>query len=346
LSDMFNVVTVPTFMNCEPILFYPDLDGLASTVTLHVFSVDPVTGTQVSGGTYLDYYWTLPWYNTTIDLRCLPLLSCDLFNTAIANGHFHFGIEARWTNRCEGADFLGYFAVIDGPPLADVNLQINNGITGIPCNASTNIQNPCLSGYASCSINIANSQGDIDWYQIEVAEVDCATGAVLTQIYAGAQVPVVNLSSLTALSLNGLTINGSTGYFNNATWLNRCVRIKVTMGNACGSSSEFSYVKFDGNYFAGGDNGVNLEMIASTLETNISPNPFSDYVHIKGHVLTDETLYFTLTDGTGRVVLADTESVASGDFDISLDGTILPSGMYLLSCSSITGTKRLHVIKI
>ncbi len=272
----------PPFYNCNAIIWSATWMGQPASWTIDIFSVDPATGNQLFGTPYLNYSTSgtgnIP---SPVDLRTIAAPGIpDLFANYLGQT---FAIRVTATNECgNSTDFmLCYFRVLGPPAQANINLQVNPG-NGTPCPASHDIASPCPASIFSASLNMGNSQGDITFYSLKIDEVDCSTGSFLSNVYTGPQVSVTGASQLTALGLNDIEIQGSTGYFVNKCC--RCYRVEATIGNECGSSTDYSYIKFtvNCNCFWGGGGGGDERSGAGQqgLPTGIrvAPNPVADFI--------------------------------------------------------------------
>lgn len=342
--------------NCAPINLETLLGGIITGYSLQVYSTDPVTGLQITGPGYLNYSGTFAGAPpSSIDLRCLTGPGCSLFNAAIAAGHFTFAVRLTIENRCGSTSRLGHIKVFSAPVDAQAGLQVNNTQTGIPCPASHNPSTPCPAGIYSASINLSNSQGDISYYQLTIDEVTCSTGALIANVYTGAQVPVSGVSGLTALALNGLTINGNMGYFANPAWVGRCLKITAVVGNACGSSSDYTYLNFNGQYFddpGGGTDGreSNLSVGTDNLLEAFSayPNPFDQVFTAGFHLKEASNITISLIDATGREVARPVNGalLEEGNHSLEFRTTDLPTGYYTLRLTTQRCAVTARIMKI
>jgi hypothetical protein len=347
-SSLADMVPPPPviFYDCNPISLTTIHTGDFCEYTLQIFSVDPATGQQLFGAPYLNFSTSgtgnIP---NPIDLKTIGGGS-NLFANYLGQT---FAIQIIGENCCGQRDVIVcYFRVFGAPATASINLQVNPG-NGIPCPASQNIASPCLVSIFSASLNGGNSQGDISYYQIKIDHVDCSNGSVFSNIYNGPQVQVSNISQLTALGLNDLTINGQTGYFVDKCC--RCYRVELTVGNACGSSTDYSYVKFtlpSCNCFSGGDGGE--ERAAS------DPHAAQDLVFLAPNPVTDQLQFFPLGDhgrlpvsrsltvfsGQGSVALR----VASPDLSQPIEVRSMPPGMYTYVLETEAGPVAGKFVKI
>ncbi len=216
-----------------------------------------------------------------------------------------------------------------------INLTINPG-TGTPCPAAHTIVTACVVSQYSASVNVANSSGDITFYSIRIDRVDCATGAVIGgPLYVGGQVAVEGPKKLTALALNDLVINGSTGYFVGK--CNTCYRVEVTIGNDCGSSSDFSFIRIaaclDGG--SGDRESTDAEPRAKLEGIHLAPNPAEESIRFLSPEMDrlPEGLRLVIFNSLGDVMLR-MEHLAL-DTPISI-GT-LPNGLYAYRLETTEG---------
>lgn len=341
--------------NCSNINLETALSGTPLEYFIHVYSVDPVTGQQISGPGFLDFTFNSPGVPpVTIDLRCLEDSQCMLFNDAVASGHFTFAVEMTLTSRCETISQKGYVEVFDAPVPAQIGLEVNN-LSGIPCPASQDIVFPCLAGIYSASINFSNSQGDISFYQLVVEEVNCESGAVISLLYVGPQVLVAGVSSLTSLPLNGLTINGNTGFFADPEWVGRCLKVTATVGNDCGASTDYSFLKFNGTYLGnpGSSSRITREddaalSLSQKLSIQAFPNPFS-------HVLSVQVIMHQEGIATVRIYNLSGQEVATliretfmteGLQNFALSTENLPTGIYYVQIETDKANASFRVVKM
>lgn len=318
----------PAFYNCNPINWTAFWTGQPASWTIDIFSVDPATGNQLFGTPYLNYSTSgtgnIP---SPVDLRTIAAPGIpDLFANYLGQT---FAIRVTATNECgNSTDFmLCYFRVLGPPAQTNINLQVNPG-NGTPCPASQNIASPCPASIYSASLNMGNSQGDISYYSLKIDEVNCSTSAVISNVYTGPQVSVAGASQLTALGLNDLEIQGSTGYFVNKCC--RCYRVEATIGNECGSSMDYSYIKFTVNcsclWGGGGDERSDTGQQGLPGGVRLAPNPVADYIQF----FPDETGVFP---AVRTLLIFNVQGSATMRMDKpDLSGPVavdrLPSGVY------------------
>jgi len=269
----------PVFYDCNPISLNVFYTGAFCDYTIQIYSVDPATGNQLFGAQYLNFSTTgsgpLP---SPINLKTIGG-TANLFANYLGQT---FAIRISGSNCCGQSDVIKcYFRVFGAPAPAAINLQVNPG-TGNPCPASHSIASPCPASIYSASLNMGNSQGDIDYYFLKIDEVDCMTGNVISTIYTEPPVTVSGASQLTAIGLNDKVINGNAGYFVDKCC--RCYRIEATIGNECGSSTDYTYIKFtlpNCNCFSGGSGGEERNTIGNNAPTgnlHLAPNPVTDFI--------------------------------------------------------------------
>jgi hypothetical protein len=295
----------PAFYDCNPINWSVSYTGLPTSWSIMIYSVDPATGNQLFGSPYLNYSTSgtgpVP---SPIDLNDL---GPGLFDNYLGQT---FAIKVTVRNECgTSSDFmLCYFRVLGAPAPATINLQVNPG-NGIPCPASHDITAPCLTSIYSASVNMGNSQGDITFYSLKIDQVDCSTGGIIANIYTGPQVSVSGANQLTALNLNDLEINGNFGYFLDKCC--RCYRVEATIGNECGSSMDYSFIKLVG----GGCGCLWDDEVEERawMEPNtgigkgvqVAPNPVTDYLRFlpEGSGILPQVIRLTIFNAVGGVAL-------------------------------------------
>ncbi|MEY4594555.1 MAG: hypothetical protein RIQ47_965 [Bacteroidota bacterium] len=88
---------------------------------------------------------------------------------------------------------------------------------------------------------------------------------------------------------------------------------------------------------------VYQRQIATETEWSLFPNPASDRVTISGS-FTDETVYISLRDMTGRELLSQTLIADNGRLNLDVDRTRFPQGIYLLTIINGDQRKSLRLI--
>jgi hypothetical protein len=178
---------------------------------------------------------------------------------------------------------------------------------------------------------MSNSQGDITFYQLKIWEVDCTTGNTLSTIYQGPQISVSGQSQLTAIALNDQP--GLEGFFATTNWCCRCIKVEATIGNACGTSTNTTFIKFSVTCSCFGDGGGvdrslgDHQTQVSLSSLRLSPNPADQEVRfysIEDGIL-PASLLLTMYNANGQVIFqVDNPEIGS---IISLQD--LPTGLYM-----------------
>jgi hypothetical protein len=342
--------------NCNSINLETVLSGTPAEYSIHVYSVDPVSGQQITGPGYLDFTTGSGGVPpSSIDLRCLEDSQCELFNDAVAAGHFTFAVEMTIKNRCETITRLGYIKVNDAPPTAQINLEFIVP-SNDPCPASHDIGSPCPIGVYSNTFSMSNSQGEITYYQLIIEEVHCENGEVIDLIYSGPQVPVNLQNPVLFNTLNALTINGQQAYFADPEeWLYKCLLFTATVGNACGSSTDYTYLRFEGAYF--GDPGTeNRSLGQAENETSNSmglsvkafPNPFSTEFAILVGMPEEGIVTVAVYNAAGQAVAVPCQEVRlpEGEHRFGLDGLNFPAGLYTVQVLTEKTSSALRIVKM
>ena len=130
----------------------------------------------------LSYNGSIDLSSGPVDLRCLAnSTACDLFDSHLGD---YFLVQVYLADNCTEIGLSGYFRVL-GPPqtVTDVGLAIRGN--GPVCDASQDITMPCEGSTFSFSVDFTNAVGDITFYQVDIWEVDCATGQEIQQLHAG-----------------------------------------------------------------------------------------------------------------------------------------------------------------
>lgn len=330
--------------NCNPITLTSTYSGAPTQYKIDLYKTDPTNGQQLICGTCLNYSsgWITATPPTSFDLKNLPGTN----GTWLQSNTGNYAVKLSIRTACANSEVskIGQIKVNAAPPTAQINLQINNGLTGTPCNASHNIATPCLTGIYSASFNLSNSNGTITYYQINsIQEVNCASGAIIQTLYTGSQVAVSGVSGLTALSFNGLTINSSTGYFA-ANGLNKCYKVTVTVGNVCGSSSDWAYFRCDGSY----KTEPTISYTTDIADFGIYPNPFDSWMSVGYTLKGESTITLSLSDMSGKIMATPIETTkqVAGTYSVELPLADLPQGIYIYRFVSGNTVKTGKIAKI
>jgi hypothetical protein len=335
LPNTFATSGLPQYGLCGPIDLELDATGTPMDYQIDIVSINSLNGTPFSTIASV----TLPMSTTfPLDLNCLLSSACTLFDATVNGGTPTFRIDVTLVTRCETVTKSGFFEVFNLPNNVNGVLGMNAGNGNPTCMSSQNINSPCLGTVNGANIDLQSSTGAITFYQLKIDEVSCATGAVINNLYDGPQENVTNPGTIV---LNTLEINGVQGFFsqNNqgADWLFRCLRIEATVGNNCGSTTDFTYFQFNSLFFQDPDgsefnfsvnneslnqNAAKIELENSedlvSLEVATYPNPFknqlifsittekeADYslriLNSSGQTINQEFTYSTLYRGTNSI---------------------------------------------
>ena len=221
---------------------------------------------------------------------------------------------------------------------------------------SQNINSPILCGSASIGYRINNSTGTITYLTVLIEQV-----SPYKLIY-NRTTTVNGVNNLTYENLNNYCINstiwgqysgfescntgsytGWTGYFaytNGLLSYNKTFKLTVTVGNQCGSSTNWSYLKV---------NSINNKMVKADNENGnnlaekllVYPNPASDQVTVRFNNLSEENYQIDVLDMTGRQVLMllPYTKIEQGIFEKSFDISILRKGIYSYRVKSTTSMR-------
>jgi hypothetical protein len=275
--------------------------------------------------------------------------ACTLFDATVNGGTPTFRIDVTLVTRCETVTKSGFFEVFNLPNNVNGVLGMNAGNGAPTCASSQNINAPCNGGVFSANIDLQSSTGAITFFQLIVEEVDCVTGAVIQNLYNGLQVNITNPGTI---GLNSLEINGSTGFFaaGGNTWIGKCLRIEATVGNNCGSTTDFTFFRFDGLYFQDPDdtefnlssnnetsNQINLEKAEletsdgfANLEVTTYPNPFKNQLtfSIISEKETDYSLRIFNSSGQTINQRVTNSSLYQGTNSVDIEMGELTPGLY------------------
>lgn len=308
---------------------------------LDIYSIN-TSCNQVTGTGYINYTsgWgsTLP---TGINIRTLvdnAGISLENINLSLSN-RFKVVLSAR--NCCGRVSTLnGLFTLSAAPTSISTDLKINQA-NGTPVNPVTTLPvSGANVGIYSASYNIANTTGNVTSYRTQIDEVDCTTGALVKSI-CDITIPTVDVSTLTALALNSINVPamsgwaGGTGYFAvPANSLNKCFKLTVTVSNQCGSSTKYSYLRFDGYYRPAPSTTTPIADIESKMDHNVNsfnlyPNPLVDN-ELFLEMMNEEEGNATILvyDITGQCVYNQSQDIAKGLNTCHLMLPELAAGVY------------------
>jgi len=326
---------IPAFYNCDNIDLVVEYTGTPTSYGIEIYSVNPSTGTKITGIGYLDYADNFSGEpDIPIDLRCIDdAVNCDLFDGFFGQT---FAVRVVIRTKCEAVDRIGYFKVYDAPTAASIKLEV---LSGDPlddeCPAAHTPTSPCVGGTYSCTVLLSNSSGDFTYFQVSIDETNCSTGAVIQNLY-NSPATALNVGSTLSFGVNSFVINGSTGHFANPAngWVGRCIRVTAEVGNNCGSDSDYTYILFSGQYLGGGSEDEKLlaRKLADRMQDgqtpfSVFPNPANDVLNIQlPNGASNEVIGIAIMDATGRVLKQVHQEDENGTIPVSISD--LPSGAY------------------
>lgn len=304
--------------NCNPFGLIPTITGgPPAEYRLQIQAVNNDCEVVLGMGLNYNSGWMLSY--PLQDLRELE----DASGLSMGNSLGRFKITLSVRNDCEEVSAQGYVRVNGTPSPATVDLTINSYLNpGIPVPPSTSLPGVSVGAYTA-GFNINNSTGDISFYTLRVVQVDCTSGSLIQEIYPETTVEVSGVTGLVALSLNTLNVppipalgwSGGQGFFG-AQGMNNCYRMQVTIGNACNSSSQWSYLSvncvcFDDPGLDDRSAGVGNSLYQD--EVLLFPNPVHSVVQLKHTASVSGQGALQLFDGSGRLVYSQELSVQVGE---------------------------------
>ncbi|WP_162903134.1 T9SS type A sorting domain-containing protein [Taibaiella koreensis] len=332
--------TPPSFLNvytCSDITLNNTSTGTPSySYTLLIQSCD-ATGTALTGSGTLAYFVSMVHIPaSTIDLKNLPYTSGAQTTWLADPAHIgYYKVSFKTHNECGNTTpYKVIYLKLNAPPsAATINLQINNGNTGIPCMNKT-ISTACPTGIYSGSYNIGApgttfGSNNIASYSRKIEEVDCSNGNVLSLLYEDA-VPVTANGSgaATGLAFNAIPIGGTPGYFATHPVLGKCYKFTLTTYNACSNASDWSYFKIDG-YYRPGPTGIDNKT-ANDYAVSVYPVPAEDLVNFEFTLKDAQSASVEIYDVQGRLQLREMNILkGAGKNQQSVNVSGLSSGLYI-----------------
>jgi hypothetical protein len=321
-----NVGNWNPFYNCTPITLALLTSGSTARFILTKLDVNKNVVTGPSAYSYTSAWVSPSTFNT--DLRFLAGTSNHLNSN---NGYYGLTIQTK--NDCNATNSAVWYLQINASPTpASISVKLNDSdpITapGIPVSTSHTAPGIAMNTWSG-SYNLNNSTGDISYRSIKVEEVT-NTGVFIRDIINPAyQEAVSGVASLTALPLNSANVpaipalgwTGGQGFFANQ-GLNKFYKITFTVGNVCGSSSDFSFVKLDASWARLANN-----LNTSGADALVYPNPFQDQITIKSPF--EDAAQLSIINSLGETIF---ESEIHESLEI--DGSSFSPGIYLYTISS------------
>lgn len=306
----------------------------------------------ITGSGLMNYHgvWTNGTPEENFDLRSLTSNGVNLGNCQGGPVRITYSVKDACGATTTTSEVVNMYIPV--PPV--VALQIYN--KNDPQNylePSHNINWPVLCGSSSIGYRINNSTGAITYLTVLIEQV-----SPYKLIY-NRTTTVNGVTNLTYESLNNYCISstvwgqysgfescntdhntGWNGYFSYTNGLlskDKTFKLTVTVGNQCGSSTNWSYLKVNsiGNKLvtADNENGNNL-----VEDLAIYPNPASNRITIQFNNLNEENYQIDVLDMTGRQVLMllPYRKIEQGIFEESFDISILKRGIYSCRVKSTT----------
>jgi hypothetical protein len=307
------------------------LTPASSYITSYSIEVRSITssGVLLSGGSYLGDVSTLYSTICPTNLFSLPApIGTWLDNPANA-GYYEIIVNAETICGTFIAE-TSYVHLNTPPSPVTVNLQINNAISGTPCWSET-ASSMCPTGTYTLTYNIGTSTFGANFitsYSRQIDEVDCSSGAVISNVYTdGTLIPVSSSTTgCIGLGLNSISIGGSTGYF--LTKLGHCYKLTVTGYNACGSASDWSYFDVNGAYKTAPSSVISVA--GNSDQVTLQSNPIHNIAQFNLHLVVDRTVSLFVYNVQGQVVnnAYNFKNIKSGEQTLSIDLSEVPSGFY------------------
>lgn len=279
---------------------------------------------------------------TSFDLAAL--MSGAGFPFSTNTGYFLVTLEIK--NTCNGgvaSTKSGLFQMISAPTTAAADFR---WVAGSVLTAPNQTLPGTLVGGASLAINGSYSSGYIDWYQLTLQEVNSTTGANIGSPIANSwstqqsAAPNYSLSNIISQNINSLTTPN--GYFISNFSASKVYKLTLTVGNACGQSSQWGYF-WSNNQFG---RLANPDLIGTDANNGISiyPSPANEQLSIQYNTSLESKVAVNLFDATGRNVLSSNQTAtADGTNTMTINVASLPNGIYY--CTVTTGSE-IHQSKI
>jgi Secretion system C-terminal sorting domain len=325
--------------NCVAIPFVPTYTGGTPTQFKFIIQATNASCQVMMGAAYLNYQGTYTNGTPTanLDLRTLTDAAMPGKNLGNVTGRHvvSYFVKDACGNESVQTRYLNVSAAPS--PTGILMLNLGNSTTYSACTNAVPSSCTVLMGKFGGSFNLANSTGNITYYQIvSILEVNCTSGATIATIPANTvQQNVTAVNTLIGINLNSMTTNwfGSkaAGYFTN-----KCFKITVKVGNPCTSTDVWSYFKVDETNFAGSeDRDVTDDFIIGGIR--VAPNPFQDGVEFtvqtsSEHKNQDVASKLFVTDITGKIVARLNAENATNESNIlvyQLNAAPLPDGVYI-----------------
>jgi hypothetical protein len=337
--------TPPAFYTCKGITL--NTAGAAFENRIVMYSTSAVNGGQITGPGNLSYVgnWSFSFPNAT-NLLNLPGTN----GTWLQSNPGNYAVELQVRDQCLRMNSRkGQLKVNPNPTPASIALQVNQG-NGASCPGSQNIASPCLAAAVGGSFTLGLSTGSIEYYRIDkIEEVDCSSGQVLALVHAETANNTNFSEVVSARNFNNITVSstGQQGYFA-ANGLNRCYKFSFTVGNICGESSAFTYVRFNTLYRPAPPlAGTGPEIWAS--EPRVYPNPAQASALLEFELAEASDVSIQLLEPSSGRVLAtpfSAQALQPGVHRADLAIANLPGGIYLWRLETRAGSASGKMVKL
>ena len=310
----------------------------------------------ITGEGLMNYHggWTNGTPVANLDLRSLSSNGISLGNCPGGFNKITYSVMDACGEISTYSKVINMYVPI--PPVVALEIyNKNNPQNYLP--PSKNISFPVLSGSASIGYRINNSTGTITSLTVLIEQVSPNYKLIYNKT-----TNINGVNNLTYENLNNYCISsevwspytgfeycntgnytGWNGYFSFTNGLfsyNNTFKLTVSVGNQCGSSTNWSYLKVNsiGNKKSIADIETGDEWAA---DLSVYPNPASDQITVHFNNHSEEHFQIDIVDMTGRKVflLLPETKIGKGIFEKSFDISKLQSGIYSYRIKSDTGIK-------
>ncbi|CAN5818858.1 hypothetical protein BH11BAC7_BH11BAC7_12290 [soil metagenome] len=302
-----------------------------------------VRSSNSSGLTTGTIRYSSGWVAAGVIPTSFDLVSATSSYISANPGYYLTTLEIK--NTCNGgvaSTKSGLIQMIAAPTTAAAGFR---WVEGVNLWAPSHTLPGVLVGGLSLSLNGSYSTGYIEWFQLELQEVNATTGANI-----GSPIPNnwstpqsaagISYSLATIVSQNVNSLSSAYFYIN----FNVAKRYKMTLtvGNACGQSSEWSYFWCNSqtgrmanpNLITGADQGI-----------SVFPSPASNQLNVQYYGALASNVTLNLFDATGRnVLLINENAAAEGTNTLNLDVASLPDGIYFCTVTTSSESYQTKIV--
>jgi len=305
-------------------------------------------------------------FNAIADLKDLPLSPpYDTWLTD-ANHAGYYKVTLTVDVQCSGVDdeYVGYFYLEQPPSAPLISLLVSDTLLQFDTagNPIINTSTDCNSKNATLMCSAPQNgprwiagigtfgQFNIEQYSRLIERVDCSNGLNPAFVYEDANPILVNANqTIVNDDLNTISINGSQGFFNDPNKVGNCYKLTVTVFNACGSASDFSFFELDNRLYRlkpQTDEGSTLEEHYSE-RVNFYPNPVKNQLTFEIENQEDIVFGAVIYDLSGKKIqnLHQNKRFAKGNHTTTINLNRLSKGIYFLEYSINNIIKREKIVK-